>query len=531
MFEVICITFAFFFGLAVRQIGLPPLVGFLAAGFAINAFGPSLGLPADTGDILKYVAHLGVLLLLFVVGLKMRLGQIAQPQVLVGSLAHFLITSLVFATGLALLAELDWNTALLLGIALSFSSTVFSAKILEEKRDLGAFYGRTAIGILIVQDVIALVVLGIWSGHSPTIWALGVFALPLLRPVLHWLLDFTGHDELLVLMGMLLALVVGGMGFESVGLSSEIGALAMGLVLSTHKRAKELSDALWSLKEIFLVGFFLQIGMSGLPTWSDLTFGLIFAILLPLKGILFFCLLILFRLRARSAFMAAVSLTAYSEFGLIVAASVLPEWLVALAVAVSLSFVVAAPLNRMAQPLFERFERRLQRFEPSRVHRDELPTDLGNARILILGMGRTGTAAYDFLTASCDRLVAIDSDTYKVDAHRAGGRNVLFGDVEDSSFWRELDISGLEAVILAMDNVEAKESAARALRHTGFQGPIVSHALFEEHVQRLKSAGATHTYLTMHQAGTGLAEQAARAIDLALVLPGNIGSRYPPGGI
>ena len=514
MFEVICISFAFFFGLAVRQVGLPPLVGFLAAGFAVNAFGPGLGLPEETGEILKYVSHLGVLLLLFTVGLKLRLGQIAQPQVLGGSLVHFAITTAVFTLGLVLLLRLDWNTALLLAIALSFSSTVLSAKILEAKRDIGAFYGRTAIGILVVQDIVALLVLGIWSGQAPTIWALGLLAIPLLRPVLHRLLDLTGHGELLVLMGMMLALVIGGMGFESVGLSSEIGALVMGLMLSTHKRAKELSDSLWSLKEIFLVGFFLQIGMSGLPDLGDMIFALVLALILPLKGVLFFFLLILFRLRARTSFLAAASLTAYSEFGLIVAAGVLPEWLVPLALTVSLSFVVSARLNRVSQQLFERYERRLRRFEPSKVHRDELPTDLGNALILILGMGRTGTAAYDHLIPSCDRIVAIDADPYKVEAHRKVGRNVLSADVEDAGFWRGVNVSQLEAAILAMDSVEAKESAASALRRNGFAGPIVAHALFEEHIDRLKAAGATHTYLTMNQAGMGLADRAAHAINL-----------------
>ena len=512
MFEVICITFAFVFGLAVRQIGLPPLVGFLAAGFAINFVGPDLGLPEQSGDILKHLSHLGVLLLLFAVGLKLRLGQIAQPQVLGGSLIHFGVSTGVFLVGLWLFLGLDFDTALLIGIALSFSSTVFSAKILEGKRDLGAFYGRTAIGILIVQDLIALVVLGIWSGQTPTLWALGVFALPLLRPVLHWLLDYTGHDELLVLMGMLLALVVGGMGFESVGLSSEIGALVMGLLLSTHPRAKELSDALWGLKEIFLVGFFLQIGMSGLPSLGDLFFAVGVVALLPLKGILFFFLMILFGLRARTSFMTAASLTAYSEFGLIVAAGVLPEWLVPLAVAVSLSFVVSAPLNRAAQALFERFAPNLERFEHSRMHRDEQPTDLGDAQVLVLGMGRTGTAAYDFLDQKGTRIVAIDSDTYKVEAHQEGGRNVVFADVDDVGFWRALDLSRLDAVVLAMDNVEAKENSARALRAGGFTGPIVSHALYEEHMERLRRAGATHTYLTMTQAGMGLADQTARAI-------------------
>ena len=130
MFEVVTISFAFFFGLAVRQVGLPPLVGFLAAGFAINIFGPSFGLPSYAGKTLEHVAHLGVLMLLFAVGLKLKLKQIAQPQVLGGAVLHFAISVAVFVAGLKLIMGLDWNTALLLGIALSFSSTVLAAKLL-----------------------------------------------------------------------------------------------------------------------------------------------------------------------------------------------------------------------------------------------------------------------------------------------------------------------------------------------------------------------------------------------------------------
>lgn len=513
MFEVICISFAFAFGVAVRRFGLPPLVGFLIAGFAVNALGPPLGLPDNTGAILKHVAHLGVLLLLFTVGLKLQLNQLVQPQVTGGALSHFAITSALFAAGLTVLAGLDWNTALLVAFALSFSSTVFSAKTLEAKRDIGAFYGRTAIGILIVQDIIAMVILAIWGGKSPTIWALWVLALPLLRPLLHHLLDYVGDDELLVLLGMLLALVIGGMGFEAVGLSSEIGALVMGLMLSTHKQAKPLSKALWSLKEVFLVGFFLQIGMNGLPQLSDLVFAVVMVAILPLKGVLFFFLLLAFKLRARSAFMAAASLTAYSEFGLIVAAGVLPEWLVPLALAVALSLMVSAPLNRWAQAVFERFEPALERFQLAAVHRDELPTDLGDARYLILGMGRTGSAAYDQLAASHgQQVIAVDADPYKIAAHREAGRNAVFADVEDAGFWRGLDLSGVRAVILAMDNIEAKEHAAAALRQREFAGPIVSHVLSQAHLERLRQAGATQTYLTMESAGKSLANQAVEAL-------------------
>jgi hypothetical protein len=313
-------------------------------------------------------------------------------------------------------------------------------------------------------------------------------------------------------MGMLLSLVVGGMGFEAMGLSSEIGALVMGVLLSTHKRASELSESLWALKEVFLVGFFLQIGMSGLPNLAELTFALTMVLLLPLKAALFFFLLLGFKLRSRTSFLSALSLTAYSEFGLIVAAVIMPEWLIPLAVALAASFLIAAPLNRLAHPLFERWELRLQPFERSCMHPDEQPSDLDGAQVLIFGMGRTGTAAYEHLGMSGKQLIGLDADTYRAEAHRQAGRRVHFADAEDSNFWRGADLSSVECAILAMDDIEAKLIAARSLRRRGFSGPIISHALHEDHRARLIDAGATHTYLTMSQAGVGLAEQAMRAL-------------------
>jgi predicted Kef-type K+ transport protein len=512
MFEVIIISFAFFFGLAVRQAGLPPLVGFLAAGFAINVFGPPLGLPGYTSETLDHVAHLGVLMLLFTVGLKLKLEQIAQPQVVGGALVHFAISVALFLPGLKLFMGVDWNTALLLAIALSFSSTVLAAKLLETKRELGAFHGRTAIGILIVQDIIALVVLAVWSGQTPNVFALLVFAVPLLRPVLHRLLDFAGHDELLVLMGMMLSLVIGGMGFTAMGLSSEIGALVMGVLLSNHPRAKELGASLWSLKEIFLVGFFLQIGLTGLPDWGAMVFAVAVGILLAVKGALFFALMVAFKLRARSAFLTSLSLTAYSEFGLIVAAGVLPEYIVPLAIAVSISFVISAPLNRFAHPLYERNEARLRRYERDTIHPDEQPKDMGNADVLIFGMGRTGSAAYQFIAEQGLKPLGLDADQYKAKAHHDAGRNVLFADAEDSNFWRSCNFGGIKAAILAMDDLEAKLIAARSLRQRGFTGPIVAHALHENHEDRIRDAGADYTYLTMNQAGISLAEHTTEAM-------------------
>ncbi|HEY7885579.1 MAG TPA: cation:proton antiporter [Cellvibrionaceae bacterium] len=506
MIEAIWIAFAFSLGLLVRFAGLPPLIGYLAAGFAISAASPLLNLPDDNGKILGHLAHLGVLLLLFTVGLKLRLRNLIRPEVIGGGLIHFSITCLVIAPALFWVMDITAQTALLLAIALAFSSTVLAAKVLESKRELRAFHGRVAIGILIVQDLIALVVISVASGQVPSPWALIVFALPLTRPLLYKLLDKSGHEELLVLLGLLLALVIGGHGFELLGLSSELGALALGAMLANHPRATELSTSLWSIKEVFLVGFFLQIGMGGLPDGQALVFALAMAVVLPLKGVLFFFLFLLFKLRARSAFLSGLSLTNYSEFGLIVASVVLPEWLIPLAVTVAVSFVISAPLNRIAHPLYERLANRLVPLERNIHHPDEQPVSLQDAEVLIMGMGRTGTAAYDHLCTRVKSLIGMDSDPAKVEKHSELGRKVLFADAEDQIFWQGLEMDNVKGVILSMNDIEAKVIAARQLRKKGFTGFVISHTLYPDEAAAINAAGADDTYLTMNEAGIGLAE-------------------------
>ncbi len=505
MAEALWISFAFSLGLLVKRFGLPPLVGYLAAGFILNGILSPDSLQLAEGKTLDHIAHLGVLLLLFTVGLKLKVRSILQPEVIGGSLLHFTVTCLVFTPGIHLIAGLDWETSLLLAIALSFSSTVLAAKVLESKRELRAFHGRVAIGILVMQDLIALLVMSLAAGKSPSAYALVILGLPLLRPLLYRLLDASGHDELLVLLGLLLALVLGGYGFESVGLSSELGALVFGAMLANHPRAEELSKSLWSLKEVFLVGFFLQIGMGGLPDREALIFAAVVSLVLPLKGILFFFLLLVFRLRARSSFLTGLSLTNYSEFGLILASVALPEWLIPLAISVALSFVVSAPANRVAHRLYERWSHRLEGFESKRRHPDEQPVSLGDTEVLIMGMGRTGTAAYEKLHPGNPRTMGLDSDPAKIEKHKAHGRNVLYADAEDTSFWQGLNIPNLKAVILSTHDIEGKVIAARKLRERGFKGQIVAHTMYEDEAEQIKAAGADEAYLTMNETGVALA--------------------------
>jgi len=218
---VIWISLAFVLGILMRLIGLPPLVGYLAAGFILSYQGYS------TNHLIEEIAHAGVLMLLFGVGLKLHLKSLLRPEVLAGSLLHMFITGIVFTFLLLHFVALDLKSAIVLSIALSFSSTVVAAKVLESKRELRAFHGRTAIGILIVQDLVAVALLSYLGGTAPSPWVFALLGLFLLRPLLHRLLDLSGHGELVILFGLVMALLFGGKLFTSVGLSSELGALGL----------------------------------------------------------------------------------------------------------------------------------------------------------------------------------------------------------------------------------------------------------------------------------------------------------------
>lgn len=504
--EIIWIVAAFACGLIMKPLGLPPLIGYLAAGLLLHIYG------SQPTSILEVISHSGVLLLLFTVGLKLRIRQLLRTEVLAGSLIHLTLMAAIFVALLLYLTPLAPEPMLLIAVALSFSSTVVAAKVLEQRKELRAFHGRVAIGILIMQDLVAVGLLSVSGNHSPTPWALSIFALPLFKPVIHKMMDWSGHDELLPLYGLVLAIVVGGAGFEAIGLSSELGALLLGIILSDHSRSPELSRSLWGIKDIFLVGFFLQIGMAGLPDMYGLLIVLGLVALIPLKTLLYFIVLLLFRLRARTSFLTALSLATYSEFGLIIAQMSVnaqwidTPWLVNIAFAVALSFLFAAPLNRVSHRLYLRFEKTLCKLQTDRYHTDDEPIHLGTAQFLIVGMGRVGAGAYDFLSQRQQRCVGLDSDPGQVEKHMKLGRRVLYADAEDPGLWQNLHLDHVTTVLLAMPDLDANLSTVRQLRQRGFSGVISATGVYPEHVKAIIAAGADVAYNYFDEVGVGFAE-------------------------
>jgi len=516
------LVIAFLFGFGARRVGLPPLVGYLFAGFALHAMG------VQAGGIIDEVADVGVLLMLFSIGLKLKLRTLARPVIWAGTTIHMIVTvvalgAVVFglaALGLPAFAGLDPMQALLIAFALSFSSTVFAVKVLEETGEMEARHGRTAIGILIMQDVVAIVFLTASKGELPSVWAIALVAgLLVARPLLGRVMRWCGHGELLILFGLVLTL--GGAAlFEVVGMKPALGALVVGVLLASHDRAPALAKTLLDVKDLLLVGFFLSVGLSGPPTVTAIAVALLLCVAVPLKTGLFFWLLCRFRLRARNAFLAALSLTNYSEFGLIVAAVgykegwITAEWLVILAIAVAITFTAAAPLNSRSHTLFVRFRDRLNRFESGTRLAEDAPIDLGTAEVVVVGMSHLGANAYDTLREQLgDRVVGMDRSAERVAAQRKAGRTVICGDSTDPDLHQRFGAhERLRLILLTMSNHPEKLTTVTLLRQRGYGGTLAALALHDDEVAELRAAGVQAAFNLSDEAGAGFARHALNVV-------------------
>ncbi|MGF1753384.1 cation:proton antiporter [Vibrio makurazakiensis] len=527
--ELILISTAFIAGFIALKCNLPPLVGFLLAGFGLFALG------FESNDTIVTLADLGVTLLLFTIGLKLDIKTLLSKEIWAGATIHNLLSTLFFALalfalkliGVSSIASMSIEQIVLLGFALSFSSTVFAVKSLQEKGEMNATYGTLAIGILVMQDIFAVVFLTASTGKMPEWYAIVLFALPLLRPVFYKVLDWVGHGEMLVLFGIFFALVVGAGLFELVGVKADLGALILGMLLAGHRKASELSKSLFNLKELFLVCFFLNIGLSEQPTVQGFILAILFLLMLPVKGILYFTILNFFKFRVRTSLLTTLSLFNFSEFGLIVGGlSFKMGWmsgdiLVALAIAVSLSFLVAAPLNRVGHKLYQQSGKWLKEHAAEKLHQRDQLINPGHAQVLILGMGRIGTGAYDEIRNNYGKVslgVEVREDAAHV--HRSEGRNVISGDATDPDFWeRILDTANVKLVLLAMPHHQGNQTALEQLKAINYQGQIAAIAEYQDQLDALKESGVDAAFNIYSEAGSGFARHVCKQLQPQLTRP------------
>jgi len=508
--ELLWVGAAYGAGLIASRLYFPPLVGYLIAGYLLHAG----GVQVDAN--MAHLADIGIELLLFTVGLKLKLRSLLRREVLsVGGL-HLLIV-----TAASALVFFGFNGrltgGLVLGVSLAFSSTILAIKVLEDNGELSTMYGRDVLSILILQDIVAIGLLAFTNGKQPTPWALCLLLLPFLRPLAYRLLSVTRDDELKLLLGIALALAGGALA-QKVDISSDIGSLLMGVMLAGHIKTDELADKLWSLKEAFLVAFFLQIGLTDLPGYDEILQALVLASLLPLQGVLFFVLFLLVGLRARTAFVSSLALMTYSEFALITSSAVVeanllpPVWESIIGLAVAISLAIAAPLNHFSHRLFSLMEGLLVRFERKVDHPDRLPSSIGLAEWLIVGMGRTGISAYRQFSQQDARVLGLDADPTVLEHLLSGGKRVIYGDAEDTELWEKLPLVKIKGIILTMPELEVRISSIRRLKTLGFTGHIGTVCFHVDEELELYRLGATFVIQPLMEAGKQLAEQMLGAV-------------------
>lgn len=524
--DPIWIVFAFGFGFSVKQIGLPPLVGYLMAGFALNLFG------VEQSPVLEQIADFGVLLLLFTIGLKLRIKHFLKPIIWAGSSIHMMVTVLVFGAiitilamlGISKFADLSLSNSFLIAFALSFSSTIFAVKILEETGSMKTSHGRLAIGILVMQDIFAVVFLTLSSGKTPSPWALALLLLIFVPKLIKnkkfaYILDHSGHGELNILLGVLLPMV-GAALFNLAGLKADLGALVFGIVIAEHSRAEELANTMMGFKDLFLVGFFLSIGLSGIPSMEAIGLAVLLALLMPLKTLIYFIVFTRFKIRARTASLSSFSLSNYSEFGLIVGAAgvahgwITNDWLITFAVALSLTFIMASPLNVASERVFAKLQHLLLKFETEERLLEDHPIVFSDEEVIVFGMGRTGSEVYRVMEQKFGKKVlGVDSSLYNVEEHKSQGLNVIQGDVMDLNFWQRINMTeDHPLIILATPNHATNMHVIEQLDEIHCSIKVAALSRYDDEMLELQEAGVDVVFNLYEEAGFGFADHTYKQI-------------------
>jgi len=502
--EPVVLLIAFLAGAAFRYFGYPPLMGYLLAGFVANALG------IGDRESLQIVADIGIILLLFTIGLKLRVSELKPIYVWGSAILHMLVvvplTAAVILVVGYLYSPLSFDsatTAWTLAFALSFSSTVLAIKLFEERGDSTSFYATIAVGVLVVQDVFAVIWLVMATGHYPSPWAAVLLLLPFTLKYTPFFFRLVGHGELLLLGGVMAALLSAGI-FEAFDLKGGLGALVFGAWLGAgdRVRAKELSAQLLGLKNLLLIGFFVQIGYYGWPSAGLMVVAAVLSLLIVLRPIVYFTVFTRFKLRSRTSYMAGLSLSSYSEFGLIIATAAVvngvlnPEWVTTIALAMTMSFFIASPVNNRAQQWYRKYQPHLVSHESAERLQEETIGSIGNAQVAVLGMGRIGRAAYRTLDASdIGPLVGIEENWSRHLILKEEGFHTVHGDASDVDFWDRTGLATLDHILVCLSNHRENLDVVALARELGFKGEITAVARFPDECDELRELGCEPYYL------------------------------------
>lgn len=519
-------------GFAGQWLRQPLIVTFIVAGIVA---GPDVLGVVSSAVHVQVLGELGVAVLLFLVGLKLDPGLLRTlgPVALATGSAQVLLTALAGA-GLGWALGMPAQTAAVVGLALTFSSTIIVIKLLWDKGEVDSLHGRVALGLLIAQDLLVVVLMGLLAGlrggSQSGLWqallggvVLLVTVLLFTRYVAQGLLERMARSpELLVTFAVAWAALLAAMA-DMLGLGKELGGLLAGVSLASTPFREALASRLASVRDFLLLFFFVSLGAS-------LDFGALHGNLLPAVVLSLFVLvgkpLIVLPILAvagygrRTAFVASLTLAQISEFSLILLALAAQAGLAdpatqALVTLVGLiSIGVSTYLVTYSGAIYARVEPVLARFVSDGARRQATSEAPPPADVILFGLGRYGTAIADGLRGRGLSVLGVDFDPEMVARWRARGLPAHYGDAADPDFGKSLPLGSARWVVCAipvhggsLTHDDPRLALVDALRNHGYRQRIAVAIHQPDDLPALRSRDVDLVLLPM-------ADAAAEAVDL-----------------
>ena len=520
MFENVFVQIAVILSLATiggalaQLLRQPLIVAFIAVGILL---GPSaLGMVVHSNEI-EIFSRLGIALLLFVVGLKLDLHIVRTigPVALASGLGQVLFTSLVGYL-IALLLGMSHVTAIYVAVALTFSSTIIIVKLLSDKREVDSLHGRIAIGFLIVQDiVVVLVMIGLTAfGQADNELNMGwevlkvvlkgtamllVIAL-LMRYILPKLLHHLAHSSELLMLFAIAWAVSGAVAGDALGFSKEVGAFLAGISIASTLYREQIAARLVSLRDFLLLFFFIELGATLDLSTLDAQLGasVVFSLFVLIGNPLIVMIIMGYMgYRKRTGFLAGLTVAQISEFSLILAAlglklGHLQQETVGLITLVGLITISASTYMILYSHLiYERLAPWLRIFERKVPHRElDSPINTENkVDVLLIGLGRYGTAIATNLRERGCSVLAVDFDPTTVKNHVRNGFIVHYGDAEDPEFVATLPLTHAKWVVSTVRDRTINHMLLHGLRQNNYRGKVAAASAGHRDAELLKREG------------------------------------------
>jgi Kef-type K+ transport system membrane component KefB len=498
------------FGVVSLRLRQPLIVAFIAVGILVGPSG--LGWVTDASP-LELLAEVGIAILLFLVGLKLDLHLVRAtgPVAVVTGLGQVLFTSgigFLLAVGLGL----DTTTAFYVAVALTFSSTIIVVKLLSDKRELEQLHGRVALGFLIVQDIVVVLVMiglsttsgdtgnGLWVDIGLTLAkgaGLAVLVGVMMRWVLPWLLHRVARSqEVLLVFAVAWAVAMAALG-DWLGFSKEVGAFVAGFALASTPFRDAIGSSLTPLRDFLLLFFFIELGatMDLAQVGSEVPRAIVLSLFVLIGNPLIVLVIMgVMGYRKRVGFLAGLTVAQISEFSLIFVAlgaslGHIDNTTVGLVTLVGLITIgLSTYLILYSHPLYDRLEPVLRIFERRvPIKGDDTETSV-DADVILYGYGRYGRNVVPELIRSGLRVMVVDWDPQSAAEDPDHDRlDVAFGDADDPEFPGSLPLAGARAVVSTIPDAPTNVALAAALRRWGFDGLVAVTAHTPADVERVQS--------------------------------------------